>query len=73
MGQKTKRHPTPPHQQADFVIKAYGANCGLVKDTNLNLLRLKSWHWIKSNINVESLKKQFRNLDYPILKDGSSR
>jgi len=68
-GPKDKKdQPTPP-TGSDFVIKAYGANCGLVKDTNLNLLRPKSWHWIKSNINVELLKKQFRNLDYSISKD----
>lgn len=50
--------PTPP-QNADFAIKAYGANCGEIVTKNLNKLRPKSWHWIKSNININLLKKRF--------------
>jgi hypothetical protein len=60
--------PTPPHG-ADFVIKAYGSNCGEIKNDNLESLRPKSWHWIKSNIDIEKLKKNFNMLDYSISKD----
>jgi hypothetical protein len=63
-----KNQPTPP-SGADFVMKAYGSNCGEIKNTNLNSLRPKSWHWIKSNINLEELKKRFCSLDYSISKD----
>ena len=38
-------------------------------DPDLNSLRPKSWHWIKSNINIELLKKRFNELDYSISKD----
>jgi len=62
--------PTPPSlKNVDFVIKAYGSNCGEIKDTNLNILRPKSWHWIKSNIDIELLKQRFNSLDYSISKD----
>lgn len=60
--------PTPP-KNADFVMKAYGANCGEIITENLQNLRPKSWHWIKSKINVELLKKRFKLLDYSISKD----
>lgn len=60
--------PTPPIN-ADFALKAYGSNCGEIVDSNLNELRPKSWHWIKSNINVDKLKKRFSKLDYAISKD----
>ena len=63
-----KNQPTPP-KGADFVLKAYGSNCGEIKDNKLNVLRPKSWHWIKSNINIELLKKRFKSLDYSISKD----
>ena len=32
-------------------------------------LRPKSWHWIKSNIDIEMLKKRFNSLDYSISND----
>ena len=64
----SKNQPTPP-TNADFVIKAYGSNCGEIVNENLNSLRPKSWHWIKSNINIELLKKRFNELDYSISKD----
>ena len=32
-------------------------------------LRPKSWHWIKSNMDIEELKKRFNSLDYSISKD----
>ena len=60
--------PTPP-QNCDFVIKAYGVNCGEIIDVNLDLLRPKSWHWIKSNIDVQELKNRFKQLDYSMSKD----
>ncbi len=63
-----KNQPTPP-QNSDFVIKAYGGNCGEIMDTDLELLRPKSWHWIKSNIEIELLKDRFRQLDYSMSKD----
>lgn len=60
--------PTPPNN-ADFALKAYGANCGEIVDSNMNTLRPKSWHWIKSNINIDELKKNFKSLDYSMSKD----
>ena len=63
-----KNQPTPP-RNSDFVIKAYGGNCGEIMDTDLELLTPKSWHWIKSNIEIELLKDRFRQLDYSMSKD----
>ena len=63
-----KKQPTVP-SGADFVIKAYGSNCGEIKCDNLQILRPKSWHWIKSNIDLETLKNRFKTLDYSISKD----
>jgi len=63
-----KNQPTPPIG-ADFVMKAYGGNCGEIVETGLNKLRPKSWHWIKSNIDKNILKKRFNSLDYSISKD----
>lgn len=60
--------PTPP-PGADFVMKAYGGNCGEIICDGLEKLRPKSWHWIKSNIDIEQLKLNFRSLDYSISKD----
>lgn len=60
--------PTPP-KNADFVLKAYGANCGTIQTNDLQSLRPKSWHWIKSNIDIELLKSRFEQLDYSISKD----
>ena len=68
-GPKDKNNqPTPPNN-SDFVIKAYGVNCGEIIDVNLDLLRPKSWHWIKSNIDVQELKNRFKQLDYSMSKD----
>ena len=64
----TNNQPTPP-QNCDFVIKAYGGNCGEIIDTELHLLRPKSWHWLKSNIDIELLKNRFSQLDYSMSKD----
>jgi hypothetical protein len=69
LGPKDKQNqPTPP-KDADFVIKAYGSNCGEIVSKNLQNLRPKSWHWIKSNINIKTLQKRFKSLDYSISKD----
>ena len=69
LGPKDDRNqPTPP-TNADFVMKAYGANCGEIQKTDLLSLRPKSWHWIKSNIGVNKLIKRFNALNYSISKD----
>lgn len=69
LGEKDEdNQPTPP-KGADFVLKAYGSNCGEIVETGLDKLRPKSWHWIKSNINVNLLKQRFKTLDYSISKD----
>lgn len=68
-GPKDERgQPTPP-DGADFVMKAYGSNCGELKFDNLSILRPKSWHWIKSNISINILKKRLNSLDYSISRD----
>jgi hypothetical protein len=68
-GPKDKNNqPTPP-DSADFVMKAYGSNCGEIVDTGLETLRPKSWHWIKSNIDIDELKTRFNSLDYSMSKD----
>jgi len=63
-----RNQPTPP-EGADFALLAYGGECGRIQTYNLEKLRPKSWHWIKSNINVDILKKRFESLDYSISKD----
>jgi len=63
-----KKQPTPP-TDSDFALKAYGSNCGVIVDTELQLLRPKSWHWIKAKIDVKLLKERFRQLDYSMSKD----
>jgi hypothetical protein len=55
--------PTPP-VGADFAIRAYGGKIGVIKTSDLNKLRPKSWHWIKSNIDIKELIKRFNELDY---------
>lgn len=55
--------PTPPNG-ADFALRAYGGKCGEIVDTNLEMLRPKSWHFIKSNIDIEELKNNFNKLNY---------
>ena len=64
-----KNQPTPPVEDSDFAVKAYGSNCGEIQDTCLDMLRPKSWHWIKSNIDIETLKSRFKSLDYNMSKD----
>lgn len=58
-----KGQPTPPIG-ADFAMRAYGGKIGEIKKENLNNLRPKSWHWIKSNIDKEELILRFNKLDY---------
>jgi hypothetical protein len=60
--------PTPP-KDADFAIRAYGGRCGDIQSTNLQTLRPKSWHWIQSNINKNTLIDRFMSLDYSISED----
>jgi len=60
--------PTPPNG-ADFAIRAYGGKCGGIIDTGLETLRPKSWHWIKANINKNTLVERFTTLDYAISLD----
>ena len=60
--------PTPP-EGADFALKAYGGSCGEIIDGDLSHLRPKSWHWLKSTIAIELLKKRFSTLDYSMSKD----
>ena len=68
-GPKDKdNQPTPP-ESSDFAIKAYGGACGVIKDTDLQTLRPKSWHWIKSVIDVKLLMTRFESLDYSMSKD----
>jgi len=64
----SKGQPTPP-EGADFAIRAYGGKCGEILEDNLDLLRPKSWHWIKSNIDKNELMSRFKNLDYTISQD----
>jgi hypothetical protein len=55
--------PTPP-TGADFAMRAYGGKIGEIEKIKLNELRPKSWHWFKSNIDVEELIDRFNQLDY---------
>jgi hypothetical protein len=63
-----KGQPTPP-TGADFAMRAYGGKCGEIVDTGLETLRPKSWHWIKSNINKNTLIERFNTLDYSLSLD----
>jgi hypothetical protein len=69
MGPKDANNQPAPPIGADFAIRAYGGKCGEIRDTELETLRPKSWHWIKSNIDVEVLKQRFKNLDYSVSLD----
>lgn len=60
--------PTPP-DGADFAIRAYGGNCGEIVTEDLQLLRPKSWHFIKSNIGKEELISILSKLDYSFSKN----
>jgi hypothetical protein len=56
--------PTPP-EGASFALRAYGAKIGEIETENLQLLRPKSWHWIKTT-NKKELIQRFSQLDYSI-------
>jgi uncharacterized C2H2 Zn-finger protein len=58
-----KGQPTPP-LNADFAMRAYGGKIGEIKTDDLHMLRPKSWHWFKSNINIIELIDRFKQLDY---------
>ena len=58
-----KGQPTPP-KNADFAFRAYGGKCGEIKIDNLEVLRPKSWHWIKCKIDKDLLIERFKKLDY---------
>lgn len=63
-GEKDKKgQPTPP-KNADFAIRAYGGKIGEIKTENLSSLRPKSWHWIKANIDIETLLDRFKRMDF---------
>jgi len=64
----TKGQPTPP-QGADFAMRAYGGKCGEIVGTGLETLRPKSWHWIKTKINKNTLIERFTALDYTVSLD----
>lgn len=53
---------------ASFALLAYGGNIGRIVTDNLQDLRPKSWHWIKTN-NPTELIKRFKSLDYSIASD----
>tara|TARA_Y100000389_G_scaffold204918_1_gene260793 strand:+ start:12229 stop:13080 length:852 start_codon:yes stop_codon:yes gene_type:complete len=59
----SNNQPTPP-DGADFAIRAYGGSIGQIEISNLMDLRPKSWHWIKSNIDINILMQRFRSLNY---------
>ena len=63
-----KNQPTPP-KGSDFAIKAYGSNCGEIIEAGLKDLRPKSWHFIKSNIDVYQLIDNMKKLDFSVSKD----
>lgn len=63
-----RNQPTPP-QGADFALKAYGGKCGFITSTKLEALRPKSWHWLKSYIDVGMLIERFNHLDYSVSCD----
>lgn len=66
INEETKQ-PTVP-VGADFAIKAYGSNCGEIQ-YEMDSLSPKSWHWIKSNIDIKTLETRFISLDYSISRD----
>lgn len=65
-----KGQPTPP-ANADFAIRAYGGRCGEIRRADLDVLRPKSWHWIRTNgtVDADTLVHRFDALDYSLSKD----
>lgn len=65
-----KRQPTVPLlKDFDFAIKAFGSNCGKIFTENLENLRPKSYHFIKSKIDALVLMNRLESLDYSISLD----
>jgi len=60
--------PTPP-AGADFAIRAYGGRCGEIVACGLEMLRPKSWHWIKAKLDKVTLMERFAALDYDLSQD----
>lgn len=62
----TNNQPTPPitKMNTDFAVRAYGSKCGEIRKINLDDLRPKSWHFIRSIIDKQVLMKRFNTLDY---------
>ena len=69
LGDKDEHGQPTPNLGADFALRAYGGRCGEIVREKLETLRPKSWHWIKSNIEVDILIERFNKLDYSISKD----
>lgn len=68
-GKKDKNNqPTPP-TGADFALLAYGGKCGRIVTDDLQELRPKSWHWIKSKIPKNTLIERFESLNYDLSKN----
>jgi hypothetical protein len=63
-----KGQPTPP-SNSDFAVKAYGGKCGVICTQDLNTLRPKSWHWLKSRIDQDTLINRIKNLDFSMSED----
>jgi len=53
---------------ADFAVRAYGSNCGEIK-FNIPDLAPKSWHFIKSNIEINLLIHYIKKIDFSFSKD----
>jgi len=62
-----KNQPIKPNG-ADFVMKAYGSNCGQLVEEQ-NVIAPKNYHWIKSKIDKSILKERFQCINYDISKD----
>jgi len=66
-----KKQPTVPDLKTfDFAIRAYGSDCGKIFTENLEKLRPKSYHFIKSNLDIDVLIERFKTLDYSISNDS---
>lgn len=58
----------PSPENYNIIMKAFGSSCGKIVNYHNNL-KAKSHHFIKSNISVEKLKKNFEKIDYSISKE----
>lgn len=64
---------------ADFAIKTINNekneknnNCGEIIDKDLDKLKRENYHFIKSNININELKKNFQLLEYSSIKKNKN-